>query len=167
MEGQGYKITLNLDGGKLYNNGYYPETFYVKPGEKCKYYPDPVRDDAAFLGWYDEAGNQIWSISTYTPVKDTVINAKWTTDMVRVRVHSGGSSLYNAYTGKYTTVQIYNVARGKSITGNTYLIEPEKWGLTDVLDGRLQKAVPRQLMKLPIFLRLIATYTQFGEKHGR
>lgn len=125
----GYKITLNLDGGKLYNTGYYPETFYVKPGEKCKYYPDPVRDDAAFLGWYDEAGNQIWSISSYTPVKDTVINAKWTTDMVRVRVHSGGSSLYDAYTGKYTTVQIYNVARGKSITGNTYLTKPEKMGL--------------------------------------
>lgn len=131
---EGYKVTLELDGGQLYENGLYPEIFYVKPGEKCGYYPNPKRTDAAFLGWYDEEGKKIKSISGYIPQKDTVIKARWTTDMVQVCTHSDGSSFYDPYLGEYVTTLIYNVERGGNIPYGTSIMDPEEVGL-EACDG--------------------------------
>lgn len=136
---KGYKITLDLDGGRLYDNGYYPDVFYVKPGEACKYIPDPVKEDVAFIGWYDEAGNRVKSISGYKPQKDTVITARWTTDMVQVRTHGGGSYFNDSYSGDYKELLIYNIARGGSLSDQIYFTDPQKadgkiftgWSLTE------------------------------------
>lgn len=145
---EGYKITLDLDGGRLYDNGYYPDVFYVKPGEACNYTPNPVKEDAAFIGWYDEAGNMVKSVSSYKPQRDTVITARWTTDLVEVRTHSTDSYFYDAYSGEYKDLMVYNVARGSSLPSQTYLTDPEKaggqictgWSLTedgtDAIDDR-------------------------------
>lgn len=162
--GEGYKIVLNLNGGKLYDNGYYPETFYVKPGEKCRYYPNPIRDDAAFSGWFDEAGNQINYMGSYIPAKDTVITAKWTTDMVQVRVHSGESSLYNSYTHEYTSVLIYNVARGKTVDSETYITEPKRMGLRKCIGWSLIEGGSEAIdTKTYVFQKDTDLYPVWGE----
>lgn len=116
---EGYHIQLDLQGGALYKNGFYSTDFFLKNGEKCSYIPDPIKDDAAFIGWFDESGNQIPFLSSYIPTRDMVITAKWTTDYVKVHFHAD-DDVYNPYTDEYVNYMILNAPRGQAISSSEF-----------------------------------------------
>lgn len=119
---EGYKITLELNGGKLNKN--YEEVFYVKKGERCTSIQNPIKEDAAFLEWNDESGNKVTNLNEYMPTTDTVFSAKWTEDIVTLSCYTDESYIYDSYSGGYSTSVKVNVPRGGSIPANSYIPSP-------------------------------------------
>lgn len=117
---EGYHIQLDLQGGSIYKNGNYPTDYFLKKGEKCSYITNPIRDDAAFLGWFDENGKQIPFLSSYIPTKDMTITARWTEDFVPVHFHAEDVGVYNAYIGEYVNDMTLNAPRGENITSSEF-----------------------------------------------
>lgn len=126
---EGYQVTLKLDGGNLYVNGRYSTAFCVKPGNSCGYIPDPRKENAVFTGWYDEAGKKISSISSYVPKKNTVITARWITNVVQVRFHGENSCIYDPYAGKYVTTLVVYTPKNGVLPYSYYSREPREVGL--------------------------------------
>lgn len=68
-----YYVTLDANGGSINNS-----RFSVEYGGMYGALPTPVRENADFLGWYDDSGNQIVSSSTVSKVSAHTLTAKWT-----------------------------------------------------------------------------------------
>ncbi|MGN0158741.1 MAG: InlB B-repeat-containing protein [Brotaphodocola sp.] len=127
-----YQVKLDLNGGMLVDNSHYSTLFYVKKGEACESIPDPKKDGAAFLGWYDADGKEIPQISKYVPERNTTITARWTDDLVQVRFHAGESVMNDPYSDEYVHTYTINVVRGEKIsssipTPETYNGKTLKW----------------------------------------
>lgn len=111
---EGYRVTLELQGGVLYYNDYYKPVFYVKKGEKCSYRPTPTKLGNTCLGWFDEIGNDIGRISSYIPGRDTILTARWSGDYITIRFHLGESEIYDDSTGEYVQLLEYRLPKNKS-----------------------------------------------------
>lgn len=124
---EGYRVTLDLKGGELCEGD--SAVLYVKPGERCRGMQNPKKDNAAFTGWFDEKGNKLTYISSFTPAKDTVLTAGWTTDFVRVTLHAGDSSIYDPYTKDEVNTLVVCVPKDSVLPYSYHSRDPRQLGM--------------------------------------
>ncbi len=132
----GYNVTFNAFGGKFSDGaGTYEVT--VNPGESVTFpsnptYTQTVRVNGSnrdvthrFVGWYDENGNRVTSLSNVT--EDTVLTAKWTYTVYVVYYNWRGNITTATRTlsdsdsdGVYETnsLQSYGTARNAEVTAD-------------------------------------------------
>ena len=112
-----YTITYELDGGvnaESNPNSYTIETETITLSEASK-------DGYTFIGWYDEAGNEVTQITIGT-TGDITLYAKW---LPKGFVYVQGATITGAITGSgYTTSSIFK--DGKTVTvDNFYMCDHE------------------------------------------